>query len=109
MPTILTTKANDKSTFVINCTFKDEDNLAVIPNVITWTLTDEDGTVINSRTAQSVTPGASVDIALSGDDLKRSDGAIRILTVEATYNSSLGNNLPLKDQVKFRISDLTVI
>jgi hypothetical protein len=106
MATRLTTKAKDKSTYIVTCSFKDENGNDVTPNTITWKLTDDAGNIINSRTAQTVTPAAAVDIVLSGNDLKYSDGPVRILTVEATYNSLLGTNLPLNEEVKFNISDL---
>lgn len=107
MPTTLTTRAIDKSTYVINCAFTDEAGAAVIPDSITWTLTDDAGTVINSRSAVAVAPpAASIDIVLSGNDLKYSDGAPRVLTINAVYDSTLGSNLPLKDSVRFMVSDL---
>lgn len=110
MATKLTIKAADKSTYVINLAFEDEDGNAVIPDSIAWTLTDDAGTVINSRTSVAVAvPAASVDIVLSGNDLKYSDGRHRVLTVQAVYDSNLGSDLPLKDEVKFEIADLLIV
>ena len=110
MPVKLTTKAVDKSTYVVNCAFKDEDGSAVVPNTLKWTLTDDSGTVINSREDVEVgVPAASYDIVLSGDDLKYSDGRHRILTIEATYDSDAGDGLPLKESAKFMVDDLIVV
>jgi hypothetical protein len=110
MPTVLSTKAIDKSTYVVTATFTDEDDNAVAPQTLTWTLTDESGTVINSREDVDVSsPGTSEDFVLSGDDLAVADGSTRLLTIEATYNSDAGSDLPIRDQVRFTIEDLTAV
>ena len=110
MPTDLTDMAVDQSTFVVACAFTDEDGDAVTPNLIVWSLTDDDGAAINARSDVAVAvPAASIDIVLSGDDLKYSDGPIRVLTVEATYDSTLGTDLPLRDSVRFAVADLVAV
>lgn len=109
MPTTLTTRATDESTFVITAAFADEDGVAVVPNSASWTLTNDRGGVINGRTAISATPASSIEIVLSGDDLSYTDGAYRILTIQATYDSTLGSNLPLNDQVIFAIDNLVIV
>jgi len=111
MPTTLTTHAAEQGTFVITVAFLDEDGAAEDVKTATWTLTDKDGTVINSRTNVTITdPTSSEDIVLSGDDLAfqtgESNTAIRILTVEATYDSDAGSDLPLKESVEFIIDNL---
>jgi hypothetical protein len=53
-----------------------------------------------------------VDIVLSGADLALSgarDTGGRVLTVEAVYDSTEGLNLPLKDDVNFRIVPLVKV
>jgi len=108
MPTTLTTRFNDKSTGVITLAFKDAAGTAVIPTAITWTLMNAAGGVVNSRTAVAVAvPAASVDIVLSGEDLDYADGETRRLLVQATYNSTEGSGLPLKEEIVFTINDLT--
>jgi len=107
--------AVEKSTYIVTLTFKDEDNDPVTPATGTWTLTDEDGTVINSR--EDVAIGSldtSVDVVLSADDLAVSSGFTgvsekRIFTFEGTYNSDLGVGLPLKDQLIFPVYNLGAI
>lgn len=76
---------------------------------MTKAMTNEAGTVINSRTAVAISSATSVTIVLSGADLDLDDGAVRVVTVECTYNSGLGSNLPLKDQVTFFVDDLTIV
>ena len=112
MPTNLTTRAQEESSYTITAAFTDEDGSAVTPSSVTWTLTDTYGNVINSRSGVSVTPGTSVDITLSGDDLAISESGDfinRILTVEAVYDSSYGTDLPLKDSATFQIDNLKAV
>jgi len=110
MITEIATHATEKSTYSVTVSFTDEAGDAVTPNSITWTLTDKDGTVINSRQDVSVTPATSVTITLSGDDLALQSGevggVVRVLTISATYDSDLGSNLPLKSEARFIVDDL---
>lgn len=109
MPVTLSAHAREKNTFGIVASFFDEVGAALTPNSgMTWTMTNEAGTVINSRTAVAISSATSVTIVLSGADLDLDDGAVRVVTVECTYNSGLGSNLPLKDQVTFFVDDLTI-
>lgn len=107
----LSTAAIEKSTYVITFTFADEDGNAVVPNSVVWTLTDQSGTVINSREQVSITPGASVDVVLSGDDLALSKNLMqkRVVVIEADYDSNAGNGLPLNDSATFSIMPLVYV
>lgn len=114
MPTTLSTRAIEKSTYIITAAFADADGDAVIPTTITWKLTTDSGTVINSRTGVSVAvPAASNDIVLSGLDLAVQTGETgdvrRILTVEAVYSADEGASLPLKDEATFIVINLSNI
>jgi len=106
--TKITTTAPEKGTFGITCTFTDEDGDALTPDTLTWTLTDMDGSVINSRQDVSVSSlSSSVTITLSGDDLAltttTSQGRKRRFAIEGTYDSDLGDNLPLTGECEFSI------
>lgn len=102
--TNLKTEATDEGTYIITCTFTDSDGSAVTPNSVTWSLTDFDGTTINSRTDVLVTPDTSVSIALSGDDLNYNDGIGRIFSIVGTYDSAAyGVGLPIREQARFTI------
>ena len=107
--------AVEKSTYIVTLTFKDEDNDPVTPASGTWTLTDEDGDVINSREDVAISGlSTSNDVVLSGDDLAVSPGFAgvsekRIFTFEGTYDSDLGAGLPLKDQLVFPVYNLGAI
>lgn len=116
MATEITENAIEESTYVFTVTFTDEDDNAVIPNTITWSLTDNGGTAINSRTDVSVSvPAAAIEITLSGDDLAIQAAEVnsrtvrRRLIVEATYDSDLGSDLPLNGVAVFKIENLVKI
>jgi hypothetical protein len=108
----LSVHAVEKSTYIVTATFKDEDEVLVVPNIITWTLTDESGNVIHSRTDVSVAvPLSTINSLLQGLDLAmqtlETAGTVgRVMTVNATYNSTLGGNRPLKGEVKFFVDNL---
>ena len=107
----MTTHAQEKSTYVVQVKFYDEDGAAETPTAITWTLSTSGGTVINSRTAVSVAaPASTINILLSGLDLAFQTGeyntAERVLTINATYTSDLGAGLPLKEEFRFLVDNL---
>lgn len=89
-------------TGVITASFTDEDGTAVIPTTLTYTLL-QDGNVVNSKEDVSVTPASTVNIVLSGADLI--NGTTKII-IKGTYNSTYGNNLPLKQWESFEVIDL---
>lgn len=91
------------------------DRSVVSPITLQWTLTDEAGTVINSRSAVSVslTAGqAETPIFLSGDDLQILAGessrryARRRLVVEATYRKAESASNPATEIVYFFVENL---
>ena len=113
MPTVIETDGNfavEESTYVITVSFKDEDDNLITPDSATWTLSDTSGNIINNREDIVISAlASSVDITLSGDDLAIQTGESgnyhnRIFTVEAIYGG-----LPLKDQLKFPVFNLTVV
>jgi hypothetical protein len=106
MPIVLSERANEQSTFAVVATFTDEAGDAVTPNNLAWSLLDSAGAVVNSRSAVSIAPAASVTIVLSGADLVASEGSTRVVLLEGTYDSDLGADLPLRDTVTFEIANL---
>ena len=115
MTTTLSVNAQERSTYVITANFKDEDGQDVIPTSAAWTLTDEDGTVINSRDAVAISPlAASSQIVLTGADLAVDSGFAgtaqeRIFTIEAIYDSSLGTGLALTAEARFSVDNLIAV
>lgn len=105
--------AIEKSTYMITISFFDEAETAEDVKTMKWTLTNEAGNVINEREdVVVVDPGSEETIVLSGDDLaiiSDTDDGKRLFTVEATYDSTLGNDLPLNGEANFTVVDLTAI
>ena len=105
--------ANEKSTVVFDVSFTDENEAAVVPESITWTLVDSQNNIINSRDGVDVeTPAASVSIVLTGDDLqiqtseRYQNKVYRYLVVEAIYNSDAGDGLSITESIRFKIENL---
>ncbi len=103
--------AREESTFIVAIAFTDENDSSVVPETIVWSLTDVSGDIINDRENIPVTPAASINIVLSGDDLALPDSTDpgRVLSVLATYNSSLGDDLPITESYRFNILDNVAI
>lgn len=112
MPTTITTLADqpiEEATYAVTFSaFVDETGASVTPQSAAWTLTDRAGNVINGRDAESITPGTSITVLLSGDDLSIAAGndGRRALLLEWVYDSSLGNDLPGKDVLYFTVQAL---
>lgn len=116
MPVKLDEEAVEGSTYTIVVEFNERTPGGLVPFVpnsgLKWKLTDKDGTVINNKQNVSIDPPAqSVNIVLSGDDLKTLKGKSnkRLITVEGTYNGTAGNNLPMIEEVSFKIINLVAI
>lgn len=109
MPVQLSAKAIEEGTFAITVAFTDEDGEAVAPDVLTWTLVDLIGNIINSREDVVVAnPESTETIVLTGDDLSVTNRFQRgrVLIVEGTYTSTLGAGLPIRESVSFTIADI---
>lgn len=104
---VLELKAQDRSTYVVNAQFFDEDSNPVVPVSIQWTLYSGLDQVVNGRQDVVVTPPAQqIDIVLTRDDLDESESRIRRLLVEALYDSTAGTGLSLRAQARFEISSV---
>ncbi len=111
MPIQAYKNATEKSTYVVNLTFAEESGNPVTPLSVQWTLFRAGGVVVNERENVTATPAETVSVVLSGDDLEifTDDDRKRTLKVEATYNSTYGDGLPLKEELVFFIDDLTQV
>lgn len=104
--------AVEKSTYFPVASFLDEDGNAEDVKTLKWTLTDILGNTINERKDVVVANPSSVEtIILSGNDLAifDNDRLRRIITFNATYDSDLGNDLPLNGAAEFPIVQLVSI
>ena len=103
--------SQEGNTVVIPCSFFDENGNAVVPTSIIWSLSDDNGNIVNFRLDQKIAvPAASVNIVLSGSDVMRMvfDDLIRYLKVSGTYNSSNGTGLTVAGQYRFGLIALAV-
>jgi len=102
--TTLSKEAKEGGTYVIELKFKDEDGNLVNPNTLKWWLSDIKGNPINKREGIVVDdPTSTTNIVLMGNDLTP---GYKIFTIKGTYNSSYGNDLLLRDAIKFYVRDL---
>lgn len=112
MPTKLSDKAVEGSSFTIRATFNeivDGVKSPIVPNSgLKWSLSEKDGTPVNGKTDQPLTPASTVDIVLTGNDLAVPGNYPKRLyvTVEGTYNGVAGNNLPIIDEASFQVFNL---
>jgi len=111
--TVLTTEAMEEGSYFVTVSFFDEDDAAETPNADTiyWTLTDNDGTVINDRDNEAIDSDTSVTIELEGDDLAIQSGETadlvrRRITLLWEYDSDLGNDKPATAECIFILRNL---
>jgi hypothetical protein len=77
-----------------------------VPKTLSWTLSKTDGSIVNEREDIEVeTPASTVTIGLSDLDLvlPAAYDLLRIFTLSGTYDSVLGSDLPIVDEVAFEI------
>ena len=98
----------ERSTVALVASFRDEANQLVTPTAITWSLTDGDGNVVNSRNAAAVAPAEQVTIVLSGDDLAltQGDDGRRQVVICAEYDGTLGSDLPIVGLIEFTVRNV---
>jgi hypothetical protein len=110
--------AVEQSTAIFRAAFSDENGSACSASAAVWTLSDESGNVINSRTNVPIAgSGSAVTVVLGALDTKRQTtepyiaGAnyLRVLRIAATYNSpTTGQPAPLVTQYVFGILPVPV-
>jgi hypothetical protein len=106
----LTEPAVERSTYIVTVTFLDSARNPTTPKLLEWTLVDEDGAVVNSREDVNVdTPKSTESLVLSGADLALPDPVkpARHLLLHAQYDSvEYGNDLPCRQELKFKVANL---
>jgi len=109
--TELDVHATEGSSFPITVELADSQGTEIVPNDdVMWSLVDEDGVTVNNRHNVSIpSPASTITILLSDDDLaipSRDESVPRWLVLKCTYDSTLGDEIPLRAQVKFWIDAL---
>ena len=109
MTSVLTT-VNERSTLSFEVAVTDLNGDPVTPTSFTWSLTDRDGTVINSREDVVATPGTTVTVNITGADLQivdsTADQEYRLFTVKTDMGAS---GLPVNHEVAFWVKNLTKV
>lgn len=120
--TTITTEVCEEGTLKVSFILQDESDNVVIPTSISWQLSDNLGTVINSLTfannditgtqetvTVNSTTGSGFIVRLTGDDLAMQndyDDGKRIFAVQGLYDSTLGTDNKLKGELSFTITNL---
>lgn len=87
--TKLTETANDGESFGVQVAFKDTDATAVTPTSATWSLYNQNDSIVNSREDVSISsPGSTEVVVLGPSDTAYSDGKSRKLVVTFVYDSA---------------------
>ena len=112
---ILPIHALEESTYMISGTITDEDGALAVPKTrIAWTLSALIRSVLSTIATGSTASSSAFNTVLSGathlalQANERTHG-LRLFDVSTTYDSSLGNDLPLKDGVRFLIDNLASV
>ena len=105
------TEAVEKSTYVVTLSFTDEAGAAMVPSSCQWSLRDNSGGIVNSRSSVATVVATAISIVLSGEDLvyEKNSRGIRTLTVEAVYDGAYGSNLPLNEEFTIPIRQISGI
>lgn len=98
----------ENGTLIVTAKFRNHRKESMTPNSgLSWSLYRKDGTVVNNRDGESITPDSEVSIVLSGADLPRGN---LILLVDGTYNSEIDGtpyqDLPVRDECEFQVQPL---
>ena len=115
MPTtIKTPRPAEEGTCFIDLAFWNENGEAQAPKTAKWSFSDKKGNFINNRDEVAISsPSATETVVLSGDDLALQAGerelADRIFTIEWTYDSVLGSDLPDNDKLEFQVDGSKII
>ena len=98
----------ERSTLALVASFRDENGELITPSIITWSLTDGDGNIVNSRADESASPANTIAIVLSGDDLAMTagDDGRRQVVIRATYDGDLGDDLPITGMIEFTVRNV---
>ena len=109
MSIVITEKIPEGATRGLVVSFANSDGDAITPESVDWTLTNNSGDIVNNRDAVSETPGTSVTIVLSGDDLIMADkyDTKRFVLVETVDDyTDLGDDKPDNEEWELTLRPL---
>ena len=106
----IVTKVKERSEITFRLTFAQGDGSELVPKSIKWSLSTDDGTIVNSRRDETIaTPAAVVDVKLWGDDTALIDGiesVTRAFTVRALFDDGTDIDVELNNEVLFDIDPI---
>jgi len=105
-PLRIITYVKQGTSAVFRVEIADENGNLITPVSMEWTLSDDAGNIINGRQDVGIGPAAVVDVVLEGADtapVVPFDNLRRVLTVHATYDSTLATGLEVVGDYTFEI------
>jgi hypothetical protein len=91
----------ERSSAVVIVSFYDYEPKLVTPKAgLNWSLYRPDGSYVNERQNVAVASDSTVRILLKGDDLPAGN---LIFLIEGTYDSDLGQDIPLREEAEFYV------
>ena len=111
MSQLITVRPAEKGTAIVTLAPVDEDGVALTFGQLIapkWQLMRTDGTVVNTRTFAASTM-TTLEFVLTGADLAlfgSSDNKKRVISFQATYDSTVGTELPLIAECTFAIDPM---
>ena len=108
--TVITGKVAEEGHKAFDVQFYDEDDVTVVPDSASWTLTDVNGYEYYSTTISALATPVTI-LVQGATQLAVLDSMLleRHLLVEWTFTSSLGSGIPSKHQIEFEIDNLTAV
>lgn len=105
----LATEANERSTFVITASLRDEDGAPIVPQAADWTLAKLDGSIVNGRGRVPIpAPAHTMKITLNGDDTAILDGLPveeRAFILRGVYSGGR----PFTAECRFNVKNITTV
>lgn len=106
----IVTKVKERSEITFQMTFAQGDGSALVPKDIKWSLSTDDGTIVNSRRDEDIaTPAAVVNVKLWGDDTALIDGiesVTRAFTIRALYDDAPDIDIEVNNEILFDIDEI---
>jgi hypothetical protein len=102
------TAAKDGNTYIIDYAFKNENGSAVTCISGNWSLRDNNGLIVNSRSAVSILASSAGSIVLTPADLvyEANSSTFRTFTIKAIYDSEYGSACSIAEEASFDITNL---
>lgn len=110
-PIVLDPPARERSTYPIRLTALDEDGQPAQLTGLSWTLSRLDGSIVGERNAVPIANLAAPVVLLAGadlavDDAEGDDLVTRRVTLVGIYDSDLGTDLPITEELYILIKPL---